>query len=119
MNEHQPRISILIPTLNAGHRWLEALEAINRQTAAISRKIIIDSGSTDNTVSHARQYGFEVFSIPATTFNHGRVRQQLAELATDTDICVFLTQDAILSADDSVGNLVKKFSAPEIALAYG
>src|SRR6202007_1280250 len=37
----------------------------------------------------------------------------------DADICVFLTQDAILAAPDSIGNLVSAFEDQQIALAYG
>jgi rhamnosyltransferase len=113
------KISVLIPTLNAGERWIEALAGIKAQTAAIGSKIIVDSGSTDDTVAAAKNYGFEVVTINRHEFNHGRVRQQLAELSADAEFCVFLTQDAILATDNSINNLVAAFENPAVALAYG
>lgn len=113
------KVSVLLPTLNAGPRWAEALDAIQRQTASITQKIIIDSGSADSTVSEALRYGFQIVSISKKEFNHGRVRQQLADLAGDSDICVYLTQDAILSSDDSIEKLLAAFTDPQVGLAYG
>src|SRR6202012_1352976 len=111
-------LSVLIPTLNAGPRWLELLNSIDEQSVTINRKIIVDSGSADDTVKLALEHGFEVVSIDKSEFNHGRVRQQLAEMAA-TDICVFLTQDAILADKDSLKNLAAAFADPKVGLAYG
>ena len=119
MTNNSPKISVLIPTLNAGKRWKEALEAIKIQSAPITSKIIIDSGSTDDTVDEAKKYGFDVVTISPAEFNHGRVRQQLAGLSGEADICVFLTQDAILASPDGLLNLVDAFRDPQVGMAYG
>lgn len=95
------------------------MESIKTQGISIYKKIIIDSGSSDNTIPDALAYGFEVNSIPKADFNHGRARQQLVDLSGDTDICIFLTQDAILAKPDSIENIVKAFNDPEVGLAYG
>ena len=112
-------ISLLIPTLNAGAVWQEILQSVNNQKVKLKRKIIIDSGSSDDTVAIARQFGFTVIEIDKSEFNHGKTRQQLVDLSTDTDICVFLTQDAILASPDSIANLVSVFDDSEIGIAYG
>jgi len=111
--------SILIPTYNAGNEWETSLQAIASQTTHVSHKIIVDSGSTDNTVKIAEGFGFKVVSIPQHQFNHGATRQLLVELAEDTDVCIFLTQDAILALPDSIKNIVNAFDDPEISIAYG
>jgi len=113
------KVSVLIPTLNAGDNWLSALEAINEQSYLIDKKIIVDSGSTDHTVELAKQFGFEVVSIPKKDFNHGTTRQLLVDLSEDIDICIFLTQDAILASADSVRNIVTAFTDSQVAIAYG
>ncbi len=113
------RLSILIPTLNAGESWMAVLEGVKNQSIFIPKKIIIDSGSTDATVEIALDYGFEVKRISKDDFNHGRVRQQLVDLSDNTDICIFLTQDAILATNDSIKNLVEAFNDPDVGLAYG
>ena len=113
------KIALLIPTLNAGDGWGEALKMIAGQNIRIDRKLIIDSGSNDKTVEQAVAFGFEVHSIQKSEFNHGKTRQKLVELAGDVDICVFLTQDAILASDISIANVVRAFNGPEVSIAYG
>ena len=113
------KVSILIPTLNGGKEWLNTLDSVESQLFKIGRKIIIDSGSSDDTVPLARQFGFDVIGINKADFNHGKTRQQLVELSGDVDICVFLTQDAILASPESISNIVKIFRDPEIGMAYG
>jgi rhamnosyltransferase len=112
------KLSVLIPTLNAGPQWPALLKSIDGQSVVIDRKIIIDSGSADDTVKLAREHGFEVVNIQKSEFNHGRVRQQLADMA-GTDICIFLTQDAILANQDSLKNLTAAFTDEKTGLAYG
>ncbi|WP_114937653.1 glycosyltransferase [Mucilaginibacter endophyticus] len=113
------KVALLIPTLNAGSSWLEALESIKSQTYNLSNKIIIDSGSKDNTINLSNQYGFKVKEINKSEFNHGKTRQQLVELSEDADICIFLTQDAILASPDSISNIVNAFDDPQVGMAYG
>jgi len=112
-------INLYIPTLNAGDKWIEVLESIKTQSAVIQQKVIIDSGSTDNTIQLAHRFGFKIVEISKSDFNHGKTRQQLVELSDEPDICVFLTQDAILASPDSISNIVKVFDDPEIGMAYG
>ncbi len=111
--------ALLIPTLNAGKAWPALLESIEAQTLQPLRKIIIDSGSKDETVSLAVSAGFEVITISKSEFNHGTARQALVNVSTDADICIFLTQDAILASPDSLAKLVEAFDDPQVGLAYG
>ncbi|WP_179415476.1 glycosyltransferase [Mucilaginibacter sp. E4BP6] len=113
------QISILIPTLNAGSAWVTALQAISLQTLNAKHKIIVDSGSTDDTVEIAKSFGFKVVSISKHEFNHGATRQLLVELAKDAAISIFLTQDAILASPNSIENIVKAFDNPMVGIAYG
>lgn len=113
------KVSILIPTLNARKNWIAVLNSINEQTYKFEKKIIVDSGSNDNTILLAKKFGFEVIEISKNEFNHGATRQRLVDLANDTDICVFLTQDAILASPHSIASIVKVFEDPEVGMAYG
>ncbi|WP_183574580.1 glycosyltransferase [Mucilaginibacter sp. X5P1] len=115
----QPTIALLIPTFNASKNWMSVLKSINEQTYQNIKKIIIDSGSTDNTVDLAKQFGFEIITVPKSEFNHGATRQLLVDISEDTDICVFLTQDAILASPDSIGNIIKVFDDQQVGIAYG
>lgn len=113
------KTSILIPTLNAGEEWEKVLESVNNQRYEFANKIIIDSGSTDDTVSLALKFGFHIIKIQKKEFNHGATRQQLVNASANTDICIFLTQDAVLTSSYSISNLVKAFDDPGVGMAYG
>jgi len=114
----QLKISILIPTLNAGKEWQSVLESISVQSVNSQNKIIVDSGSTDSTINLAKQAGFKIIEIDKSAFNHGATRQLLID-STEADICIFLTQDAILASADSIANIVKAFDDPKVGIAYG
>jgi len=111
-------VSILIPTYNAGEIWADVLRSVDEQSYAIAHKIIVDSGSSDNTIQLAGEHGFEVIKIDQASFNHGATRQLLAD-SSDASICVFLTQDAILASPHSITNIIKAFDDPEVGMAYG
>lgn len=46
-------------------------------------------------------------------------RQMAAEMLSDAEILVYLTQDAILSSPEAASNLVAAFRVPRITVAYG
>ena len=83
------------------------------------RKIVIDSGSSDETVVLAKQFGCEVISIHRDKFNHGLTRQQGVEMVPEADVVVFLTQDAILADEWAVSHLVACFQDATVGVAYG
>jgi len=113
------RVGIVIPTLNASDKFIELLDSITIQNAKIDRKLVIDSGSLDNTVYLAEKYQYEVIHIDKVNFNHGRTRQFGVEYLKDVDIVVFLTQDVILYDESSIGNLVASFEDIKVGAAYG
>lgn len=89
------RVSIVIPTKNAGIDFDYILEKIKHQKGiAEIELIVVDSGSTDETVDIAKRYGASVYKIEPREFNHGATRNYGAEKATG-DYILFLVQDAI------------------------
>jgi rhamnosyltransferase len=119
MNDQGFKVSLLIPTYNAGAKWQQVLDGIGAQTISFTEKIIIDSGSADHTRELAKEYGFDVINISKSDFNHGYARQILADAATSSDVCTFITQDAIPATADSVQKLIGPFKDGYIGLAYG
>ena len=91
----EKKVSIVIPTKNAGSDFEFTLEKIRNQKGIKETEIIvIDSGSADETIELAEKYGAKVYSIKPEEFNHGETRNYGAEKATG-DFLVFLVQDAI------------------------
>lgn len=113
------KIAICIPTYNAGKIWPEVLRSINDQKLQPFKRFIIDSGSKDDTVKLALENSFDVTKISLGEFDHGGTRQSLINKCADIDICVFLTQDAILANSYSLENIIDVFKNSEIGMAYG
>jgi len=112
-------VGLVIPTLNAGGRWVDCLKQIQVQSLRPHRLLDVDSDSADNTTSLAQSAGFEIVRIERSQFNHGATRQWAAEYLSDCDIVVFLTQDAILASPDALNELVACLDDETVAVAYG
>ncbi|AFZ22491.1 glycosyl transferase [Cylindrospermum stagnale PCC 7417] len=85
-------ISIIIPTLNEAGNIKDALA--NTQPSTNIEVIVVDGGSTDDTVKIAQSLGVKVISSPT-----GRARQMNAgALVANGDILLFLHGDTRLPA---------------------
>lgn len=108
------RISVVIPTFNAGRYIHKLLTSINSQTIPCE-VVVIDSSSADNTVAISKSYGAKIISLKKEDFNHGRTRN-LAVLQTSGDIIVFLTQDALPYDEYCIEKLTKPLEQADVAV---
>lgn len=113
------KVAVCIPTLNAGDLWEEFSAALKMQSLTPSKVLVIDSESCDGTPEMARQDGFEVVQIARCDFSHGGTRQRAAEMSSDCDVIVYLTQDSILASQNALQHLVSSFDDPMVGAAYG
>lgn len=112
-------VSLVVPTYNPSHFWPQWLAAVQMQRLTVSC-LVVDSSSTDGTDFASLPMGFVFQRIPATSFNHGGTRSlALVQLPTQTDVVVFMTQDALLADMDSLQKLVSAFEDPSVACAFG
>jgi rhamnosyltransferase len=112
-------VSILIPTYNAGSAFGTLLEVLSRQQLRLFEVVVVDSSSTDNTVSLAKSYGVRTLVIPKQEFDHGGTRTYMGTLAKG-DVLVYLTQDALPMHDTTVPALLSNMMADErIGAAFG
>jgi glycosyltransferase involved in cell wall biosynthesis len=95
--EHPAKVTVFIPTYNAGSGFREVLEAVTRQNCDFDYDVlIIDSGSVDGTVDTARAFearGVRSETIPKAEFQHGRTRNSGIE-RSEADYVAIITQDA-------------------------
>ena len=113
------KCGLVIPTLNAGKNFQTLLEQINSQTLQ-TKKLIVDSESTDGTPALAKSFGFDVLSIQRKNFNHGATRQSALEKLLPLDVIIFLTQDIFLKDSTTLAELVKIFETDStVGLSYG
>ncbi|MBI1792906.1 MAG: glycosyltransferase [Chloroflexi bacterium] len=112
------KVSIVIPTKNAGPLFRKTLEAIKKQQyEGPIELIIIDSGSTDNTLSLASEYGAFVITIPPNEFDHGLTRNRAIEKATG-EIIILMSQDVLPGNEHLIHNFVTAFEDKDVAGAY-
>lgn len=113
-----PKITLAIPTLNAGPLLAEVLAAVERQPHARElERIAIDSGSDDGTRDVLRAHGFAVDEIDRSTFDHGAVRDSMIGSATG-DVVVLLTQDAVPADERWLDALGACYDDPQVGAAY-
>jgi rhamnosyltransferase len=113
-----PRVSLAIPTWNAGPLLAEVLAAVDSQPGAGElERIAIDSGSTDGTVDLLRRHGFAVEGIDQADFDHGAVRDRMIARA-EGEIVVLLTQDATPADARWLPALRACYEDPQVGAAY-
>lgn len=112
------RYTVVVPTLNAAREWKDFSCSLLKATPC-ETVLLIDSASSDETVQLAREAGIRVHVISRSSFNHGGTRQLAVEMLPDTEIVVFLTQDAVLAESDSIARLLRAFEDPKVGAAFG
>lgn len=110
---------LCIPTLNAGDAWSRVIDAIQNQSVSPDSIFVIDSGSIDNTAELAEQVGFRVARIARKDFGHGKTRQLAISFAPESDVIVYMTQDAILANPSALSALLRPFEDVSVGAVYG
>ena len=111
-------ISVIIPVYN-GAKELDRLLPALRRSEAVNEIVIIDAGSTDDSVKVAENYGVEIIKAEKRSFDHGKNRTLGGKKARG-DILVYMTQDALPVNEDSIAKLVKPLlKEKEVGAAYG
>lgn len=98
--------SIIILTKNAGESFKKVLSKIFLQAYKPFEVIIIDSGSTDNTLEIAQTFPTKIIKIKPEEFGHGKTRNLGARLAKGKYV-VYLTHDAIPKNNIWLEELIK------------
>jgi glycosyltransferase involved in cell wall biosynthesis len=89
------RVSVIIPTKNAGSEFEFLLKMLKIQIGVIETEIVVvDSGSQDNTLRIADEYGAKIISILPEQFSHSYARN-LGAKAASGDYLLFTVQDAL------------------------
>lgn len=111
--------SIIIP-LYKGRAYLKGLSPILSELQLVGiPTFFIDSESLDGSASYIRKNtDHDVIEILAADFDHGGTRS-MAKYLSESDIQVFLTQDALPLSVVDIQNLIEVFKNKNIAAAYG
>jgi rhamnosyltransferase len=108
------RVSVVIPTCDAGPPFAALLDRLHAQKPQPPDEIVIvDSGSKDNTCRLAAAAGARVVEWNEP-YDHGLTRDAGISAATG-DIIVLTVQDALPAADDWIARLASHFNDPAVA----
>jgi len=106
-------ITVFIPTFNGEKYVGECIEAVLGQELPKGYKLellVIDSGSSDNTLDILARYSDRItlVKIPNSEFSHGGTRDKAARLAKG-EFILFLTQDATPTNYRWLINMIEPF----------
>lgn len=110
--------SIVIRAYNEEKHIGRLLEGIRQQTIRDVEIILVDSGSTDQTVSIAESFGARVVRIPSDEFTFGRSLNFGARAAT-CELTVIASAHVYPVYPDWLESLLRPFKDEKVALTYG
>jgi glycosyltransferase involved in cell wall biosynthesis len=109
------KVSVIIPTKNAGADFPHLLKKLKGQKGLRGIEIVIvDSGSTDETLAIAEKEAAKVVKIPPEAFNHAYSRNTGAEHAQG-DYLLFMVQDALPLTDRWIWELANVLEYNDVA----
>jgi rhamnosyltransferase len=109
--------SVLIRAKDEARDIGRTLEICASQTVD-AELIVVDSGSTDETVAIARRAGARVIEIPASAFTYGYALNVGCEAAT-ADVVVALSAHAFPPDERWLERMLAWFEDPAVACVYG
>lgn len=112
------KVSIIIRCYNEEQHIGRLLSGIMQQTVRDVEIIVVDSGSTDATVSIASRYPVKILSIRPEEFSFGRSLNIGCQAATG-EFMVIASAHVYPVYKDWLERLLYPFSDPDIALVYG
>lgn len=110
--------SIVIRAYNEEKHIGRLLDGIRRQTIRDVEIILVDSGSTDGTVSVAESFGARIVRIPSAEFTFGRSLNDGLRAAR-RELVVIASAHAYPVYPDWLESLLRPFEEESIALTYG
>jgi len=109
-------VSIIIRTLNESAGISQLLQALESQSIKPREVIVVDSGSSDNTVSLAREHMVTVLCLTQSEFSYGRALN-LGFASATGEIVVALSAHALPKNNRWLYTLIQHFADPKIAAA--
>jgi len=110
--------SIVIRAYNEEKYIRRLLEGIRQQTVKDVEIILVDSGSTDSTVSIAESFGAKIVHIPSAEFTFGR-SLNFGVRAASRERIVIASAHVYPVYPDWLEILLRPFQDKQVALTYG
>jgi glycosyltransferase involved in cell wall biosynthesis len=117
-NNTSRRVSAVIRAFNEAEHIGRLLNGLERQTVKPDEVILVDSGSTDDTVAIAQAAGCTIVPITKGEFSFGRALNRGCNSASG-DILLFASAHVYPVYDTYVEHIVSAFDRDGVAIAYG
>jgi glycosyltransferase involved in cell wall biosynthesis len=111
-------VSIVIRALDEAEHLPALFSGLLRQSRRPDEVILVDSGSTDDTVAIARAHGAEVVHIAPEDFSFGRSLNRGCAKAKG-DVLVFASAHVYPLDEKWLDLIVAPFDRPDVGLVYG
>lgn len=112
------RVSAVIRAYNEGQHIGRLLKGLEQQTLKPDEVVLVDSGSTDDTVAIAEAAGCKIVHIAKNEFSFGRALNRGCA-ATSSEILLFVSAHVYPVYDSYVEHLVSAFNREGVGIAYG
>ena len=112
------RVSAVIRAYNEAKHIGRLLEGFEQQTVKPDEIVLVDSGSTDDTVAIARAAGCRIVNIDKSEFSFGRALNRGCAAATG-DVLLFNSAHVYPLYNTHVEHLISAFDHEGVAIAYG
>ena len=109
-----PAVSIIIRTKNEGSTLPAVFSALQNQTRSDYEVILVDSGSTDNSLEIARACHARIIEIPPSSFSYGYALN-IGFAAAQGEYGISLAGHAVPANSYWLQELLKPFAAPQVA----
>ena len=112
-------ISIVLRTKNEEKYIERCLESIfNQKIEDKFEVIIVDAGSTDQTLQRAKKYPISIVNVPPALFSYGKSLNLGVKNASGQSI-VFLSAHALPASDEWLSNLTGELKLSDVGAVYG
>lgn len=108
---------VVIRTFNSARTLKRALESLHTQTVPPANIIVIDSGSTDETVTIAKSHGADVWPYGNLPFNFSRALNLGVERVKAPG-CLVISSHVIILESDVTASLLDLISKADVPAAY-
>lgn len=112
------KISVIIRTYNEGKHIREVLESLKNQTFKNFQIIIVDSESTDTTLSIAKEYNCKIVKIKKSRFNYSYA-SNIGAINSDAEILCFLSGHSVPVNNNYLDLIYQAFNNSQVGGVYG
>jgi len=109
-------LSVFIIAQNEADRIGATIRAVRELTDDL---VVVDSGSTDDTLAIVRRFPVHLIEIPAASFTYGRALNLGIKAAEGCDVAVSLSAHSLPAHERWLAHLVRNFADPRVAGVYG